>query len=131
MEKPWSRPFAYLTPSHVSYSLTGAAACHPGGEGQKSGKLSANKSVSYDNPNLYMFMREYEHSAPMPKMMATSNLWVQMEIIFSRIWNGGEVSAQLKSLSEQIMTQVTGEPYEEAYIQPPKIVKDDLEYSAD
>ncbi|MBQ3105539.1 MAG: extracellular solute-binding protein [Lachnospiraceae bacterium] len=104
---------------------------HAGELYQKSGKLSANKSVSYDNPNLYMFMREYEHSAPMPKMMATSNLWVQMEIIFSRIWNGGEVSAQLKSLSEQIMTQVTGEPYEEAYIQPPKIVKDDLEYSTD
>ena len=33
LEKPWSKPFAYLTPSHVSYSLTGAAACHPGGEG--------------------------------------------------------------------------------------------------
>ena len=53
-------------------------------------------------------------------MMTTSNYWVQMEIAFTRAWNGEEVSAVLQEISEQIMTQVTGESYTEEYIQPPQ-----------
>ena len=56
---------------------------------------------------------------PIPKMMTTSNYWVQMEIAFTRVWNGEEVSAVLQDISGQIMTQVTGESYTEEYIEPP------------
>ena len=80
------------------------------------GKVPANKNIEYDNPNLDMFMDEYQDSAPMPKLMAISNFWVKMEIMFERIWNKEDVSGQLKQLSEDIMTQVTGEPYKETYI---------------
>lgn len=95
------------------------------------GKVPANKNIRYDNPNLDMFMDEYQDSAPMPKLMAISNFWVKMEIMFERIWNGEDVSGQLKQLSEELMTQVTGEPYEESYI---KIEEEDegfIDYSDD
>ena len=89
------------------------------------GKIPANKNISYDNPNLDMFMDEYQDSVPMPKLMAISNFWIKMEIMFERIWNGEEVSSELMKLSEDIMTQLTGEVYEETYI---KIVEEEEEF---
>ena len=89
------------------------------------GKVPANKNINYDTPNLDMFMDEYQDSAPMPKLMAISNFWVKMEIMFERIWNGEEVSRELMHVSEEIMTQLTGEPYTETYI---KIAEEEEEY---
>ena len=43
-----------------------------------------------------------------------------MEIAFTRIWSGDGVSDTLKALSEKIMTQVTGQPFEEEYIEEPE-----------
>ena len=95
------------------------------------GKVPANKNITYDNPNLDMFMDEYQDSAPMPKLMAISNFWVKMEIMFERIWNGEEVSSELKQLSEDIMTQVTGESYEETYIKIEEEEEEFIDYSDD
>lgn len=95
------------------------------------GKVTANKNISYDNPNLDMFMDEYQDSAPMPKLMTISNFWVKMEIMFERIWNGEEVSSELKRLSEDIMTQVTGQPYEETYIKIEEEEEEFIDYSDD
>lgn len=68
---------------------------------------------------LYTFAGAYNESMPIPKMMTTGNFWVQMEIAFTNIWEGGDVNALLKSLSEQVMSQVTGEEYTEEYIELP------------
>lgn len=95
------------------------------------GKVPANKNITYDDPNLDMFMDEYQDSAPMPKLMAISNFWVKMEIMFERIWNGEEVSSELKQLSEDIMTQVTGESYEETYIKIEEEEEEFIDYSDD
>lgn len=95
------------------------------------GKVPANKNVPYDNPNLHMFMDEYQDSMPMPKMMATSNFWVKMEIMFDRIWKGEDVSGELKKLSEEIMTQVTGQAYEEEYIKIEEEEEGFIDYSDD
>ena len=95
------------------------------------GKVSANRNIDYGNPNLDMFMDEYQDSAPMPKLMAISNFWVKMEIMFERIWNGEEVSEELKQLSEEIMTQLTGEPYEETYIKIEEEEEGFIDYSDD
>jgi len=54
-----------------------------------------------------------------------------MEIMFERIWNGEEVSGQLKQLSEDLMTQVTGEPYEEIYIKIEEENEGFIDYSDD
>ena len=95
------------------------------------GKVPANRKIDYDNPNLDMFMDEYQDSAPMPKLMAISNFWVKMEIMFERIWSGEEVSGELKRLSEEIMTQLTGEPYEETYIKIEEEEEEFIDYSDD
>ena len=86
----------------------------------RTGKLPALEGVDISNPNAESFIKEYEKSAPNPKMIETSNYWVELEIAFARIWEGEDANAELKSLSEKIMTQVTGEAYEEAYIDVPE-----------
>lgn len=91
------------------------------------GKLSANKNVTYDNPNVEVLLQEYAESAPMPKMMATSNFWLPFEMTFSKIWAGQSVSDNLKLLSEQIQTQVTGMEVNEEYIDLPD-TSEEIEY---
>lgn len=92
------------------------------------GKVSSNKNVTFENPVLGNAMQEYEQSIPMPKMIETSNYWVQLEIAFTRIWTGEDVNQQLKLLSEQIMTQVTGAPYQEETIVEPAEEEEDKSY---
>ena len=81
------------------------------------GKLSAAKNVQYENGDVAYFIKEYETSTALPKMIETSNYWVLLETAFAEIWNGADPNEQLKALSEQIMRQITGEEYEEEYIE--------------
>ena len=83
----------------------------------RTGKVSAAQNVDYGYEALYEFAKEYENSVSMPKMIETSNFWVQLETAFSQVWNGADANQMLKKLSEQIMQQVTGQPYEEEYIE--------------
>ncbi|MBD5500229.1 MAG: extracellular solute-binding protein [Lachnospiraceae bacterium] len=83
----------------------------------RTGKVSAAKNVDYGYDALYRFAEEYEKSISMPKMIETSNFWVQLEVAFSQVWNGADANLMLKELSEQIMQQVTGQPYTEEYIE--------------
>ena len=86
---------------------------------QKTGKVAARKDVVYDNGQAGCILAEYEKSIPMPKMMETENFWVQLEIAFTRVWTGEDVNATLKSLSEQIKKQISGQAFEEPYIADP------------
>ena len=61
-------------------------------------------------------------------MMVTSNLWVQLEVTFEKVWNGSKVSKSLQSLSEMIMSQITGSEYTEEYIEEPKEEETEIEY---
>ncbi len=83
----------------------------------RTGKAAAVTGVEYENDNLDRFAEEYARSVPLPKMIETSNFWVQLEIVFARIWDGANANQELKQLSEQIMTQVTGAPYVEEIIE--------------
>lgn len=94
----------------------------------RSGKVSAAKDVEYGYDALYHFAEEYESSISMPKMLETSNFWVQLEVAFSQIWNGADANSKLKELSEQIMQQVTGQEYTEEYIEEPEEEIDEEEY---
>lgn len=94
----------------------------------RSDKVSAAKEVSYEYVALNEFASEYEESVSMPKMVETSNFWVQLEVAFSQIWNGADANEKLKGLSEQIMSQVTGETYEEEYLEEPKEQEEETEY---
>ena len=98
---------------------------------QTTGKVTANKNVIHENIHLNTFMNEYQDSVPIPKIMAASNFPIKMEIMFDRIWEGEEVSAQLKLLSEEMMSQITGQPYEEEYIEVEEEQQEYIEYSQD
>lgn len=94
----------------------------------RTGKMPAKTDVIFENENVQAFISEYEKSAPNPKMIGTSNYWVEMEIAFARIWVGNDANAELKSLSEKIMTQVKGEEYTEEYIDVPEDEPEEEEF---
>lgn len=83
------------------------------------GKVPVREDVNHEDPNIDAFVHVYAQSVPMPKMVGTSNFWVQMEIAFTQIWNGADANDTLKKLSEQIMTQVTGKTYTEEKLPDP------------
>lgn len=93
----------------------------------RTGKLPVHRDKTYEDPNAAAFLLEYENSVPMPKMIETSNFWVEMEIAFAKIWEGADANNVLKALSEQIMGQVIGEAYTEEYIDVPVPVEETQE----
>ncbi len=95
---------------------------------QQTGKVSAHRATSKDtDENLRAFQTVYGTSVPMPKMIATSNFWVQMEITFAKIWNGEDPNARLKELAEQMLTQVNGESVSLEAIPDPAEVEIEIE----
>ena len=84
--------------------------------------------MTYEDAAAQEFVNVYADSKPVPKMMATSNYWLQAEITFSNIWAGKNVSEQLKQLSEQIKEQVTGMDISEDYIDVPAEEKEEIQY---
>lgn len=85
-----------------------------------SGHAAARLGVPYPGTSMEGFNQEYARSMPMPKLMSMSNFWIEMEIAYTDVWEGEDPSGVLKALSEQMMTQVSGEPYEETYIELPE-----------
>ncbi|MDE7198524.1 MAG: sugar ABC transporter substrate-binding protein, partial [Lachnospiraceae bacterium] len=116
-KKDMANEFAvYLTQYNTDdlYTRTGKLPVHSGGK-------------TYDDPNAAAFLEEYARSVPMPKMIETSNFWVELEIAFAKIWEGDDANDELKALSEQIMGQVLGEAYTEEYIDVPISVEEEEE----
>ena len=70
------------------------------------GKASANRNVNQDNGALQIFLMEYENSMPLPKLMEASNYWIQLEVLFARVWNGEDVSSLVEQLDQQMRTQL-------------------------
>ncbi|MDL2300814.1 extracellular solute-binding protein [Lachnospiraceae bacterium OttesenSCG-928-D06] len=75
---------------------------------ERTGKVSSNLKANKDNGPLSIFMIEYAYSIPLPKMIDTSNFWLHLETVFSKVWNGEDVAALLENLSQQIKTQILG-----------------------
>ena len=95
---------------------------------EKTGKIPALTKEACKDERTAVFSREYENSVPAPKMMVTSNLWVQLEVTFTEVWNGAGVSRSLQNLSEMIMSQINGADYEEEFIEEPKEEEETVEY---
>lgn len=85
------------------------------------GKLSAVTKTSYDSQNLAAFMENYADSEPMPKLLETGNFWVELEICFAKVWDGEDANTILRTLSEQIKTQLAGEAVTETPIDDPEV----------
>lgn len=88
---------------------------------EKTGKLPARIQTQYANDNMEAFAQNYANSAPIPKMVETSNFWVELEICFAKVWSGEDANAELKALSEQIKTQLVGEAVTEQEIATPVV----------
>ena len=73
---------------------------------EHTGKVSANRTVNQDNGALQIFLAEYEDSRPLPKMMEASNYWIQLEVLFAKVWNGEDVSTMVEQLDQQMRTQI-------------------------
>lgn len=73
----------------------------------RSGKPAAYRHGDKDNEILQVFMKEYEDSISLPKMMSTGNFWMQAEVLFSQVWDGGNIENLLQGLNDQISWQVS------------------------
>lgn len=85
------------------------------------GKISAVEQSSYEDAHVEAFMRSYEASVPIPKMIETSNFWIELEICFAKVWEGADANLQLRALSEKIRTQLAGEPVAEVALEDPQV----------
>lgn len=94
---------------------------------ERTGKLPAHNMDYKEGSSYQIFAKAYEQSIPMPKMVEVSNFWLQLEIAMTDIWNGADINSTVKTLSEQIMTQITGEVYEEDYVDLP--VEEESEFT--
>ncbi|MCM1119183.1 MAG: extracellular solute-binding protein [bacterium] len=73
---------------------------------EHTGKASANRNVNQDNGALQIFLEEYESSMPLPKLMEASNYWIQLEVLFAKVWNGDDISSLVQQLDQQMRTQI-------------------------
>lgn len=70
------------------------------------GKLPCKKNVRYDNEEIYHVMTEYEKSMPLPKMIETSNFWLQLEVAFAQVWRDEDPDTVIHDLSDKIGGQI-------------------------
>lgn len=73
---------------------------------ERTGKMSANKNVNRKQEQVQSFFAEYADSVPLPKMMETGNFWLQLEVLFSKVWNGGDVAELVQELAANMALQI-------------------------
>lgn len=73
---------------------------------EKTGKLSANNNTDADKGAVQIFKQGYADSVSLPKMMETGNFWIQLEVLFSKVWNGADAATLLEDLANQIDSQI-------------------------
>lgn len=73
---------------------------------KKAGRISCLKNVNYEDSEISNIMQEYEKSVPLPKMIEAGNYWVQLEIAFTKVWNGADPDETLKELNDTIGEQI-------------------------
>lgn len=77
---------------------------------ERTGKVSANLAANRDNGAVQIFMEEYASSVPLTKMLSASNFWIQLEVLFSRVWNGSDISELVQELAQQMQLQTLQTP---------------------
>ena len=77
---------------------------------ERTGKLPAALDSVPDDTAVQVFQEEYADSVPLPKMMSTSNYWIQLEVLFAKVWNGGDVQELVSGLADRIAGQLRSVP---------------------
>lgn len=78
---------------------------------ERTGKVPAKLNANSDNEYLQIFRQEYADSVPLPKMMRTENFWLQLEGLFSKVWNGADVTELVRELAGRISLQVNSQAF--------------------
>lgn len=68
-----------------------------------SGKTASSYDVEYEEEQIADAMLEYEKSVPVPKLMSAQNFWVELEIVFTKVWNGADVEETLQKLDDTLL----------------------------
>ncbi len=76
---------------------------------ERSGKVPSCLSAHTGAGPLDVYGLEYADSVSLPKMMETGNYWMQLEILFSKVWNGADVTELVGELAARIDAQVNGQ----------------------
>ncbi len=69
-------------------------------------KLPVNYNVIQTDKLLDVFYQEYQQSVALPKIMETSNFWMELEVLFSKVWNGADTTAVLNEMAAQLKSQI-------------------------
>lgn len=64
------------------------------------GKVSSNAKIQQSDALNVCFL-EYSDSIPLAKMMETGDLWMQLEVMFAKVWDGEDPETMLNSLEVQ------------------------------
>ena len=72
----------------------------------RAGKIPTSYAANRGTDMQSVFIEQYDDSISLPKMMEIGNLWLQLEALFAKVWNGEEVLPLVRELEEQISTQV-------------------------
>jgi len=75
---------------------------------ERAGKCPVNHNVIHEEYLLDVFYEEYKESISLPKMVETSNYWMQLEVLFAKVWNDGDIAQVLTELAQQMETQIKG-----------------------
>ena len=86
---------AFLTTEHADDLYT------------KVGQMPCKDQAVLPIDSLQVCRTEYQTSISMPKMMATANLWMRLEIGVNQIWKGADVDATLKEIEDATKAQLT------------------------
>lgn len=73
---------------------------------ERSGKISARANGNPRDEAIGVFYEEYTRSISLPKMMEIGNFWLQLEALFSKVWNDAEITPLVEELQKQIYTQL-------------------------
>ena len=73
---------------------------------EKTGHPAAGYQAEYESDWPGYCMAAYEKTAILPKIMETSNFWMQLEIAMTGIWEGEDTTSSMDTLQEQIRSQV-------------------------
>ena len=75
---------------------------------ERSGKMPASIHAAENAANgaLTIFADEYADSVSLPKMLETGNFWMQLEVLFSKVWNGEDVTTLVQQLADNMSQQL-------------------------
>lgn len=72
-------------------------------------KMPVKLGVEYENEEMQILFAQYENSLEVPKLTDLSNYWIEMEIAFSNIWRGNDVSTEMETVTAKIQKQLSAE----------------------